>query len=640
MSRLTARPIAIAGLAAFLVLAAIGTIAALPTDPVTHQEFCDWVRTTSNPVPTWCPAQGTAYVTGVVPGAVRNDFTGWVGFKFTVGGQAMTVTDLGRYVTGTSTHTHAVRIVSAAGAVVAEAQVATTGVPAGSFAYASLAAPVTLAAGATYNLASAETAGGDAWRDYDSALTTTSAAAVNAPIYSFDGIAFTAASGAGLGYVPPNFKYLVDRGTPVATTAPPTTSLTTVAPTTVPPTTVPPSTVPTATTTPAATTTTSTPVSAASEQAIRDDLAACRPVHLPAGVVTIHSTLTVSCDGQSILGVNAANPDASVLRMDFPADAYGALIVVPGDNVRTYTGVELAGFAIDGQKQGNPNTYYDPATQTAPPTTIRFGIWVQGSTDINMHDLHLHDISGDSVIVGAANGQNVRPVLRNVLVERGGRNGISWLSATDGLISHATVLDTPGAYWANAGAGNGIDLEVEGLDAKLINNLIEDSRVERDNSVGYAGTGIQITPAYGPVDGVTIRRVTTKDHAIGVYVWESQNVVIEDSDFYGTAANHATGTGIQLVEQPNFLGTASAEVRNNRFYMEGWCCTYGGVMVNGPGVWNIHDNIVRGGSQAIYALGGASHTESARNQYTAPVLFVAEDPSTQTITDVGSTHIT
>jgi hypothetical protein len=151
-----------------------------------------------------------SYVTGKVLGGVRNDYSGFVGMRIGVGSSPITVTALGRiYVAGNS-GTHTVKLVNAAtGADVpgGTVSVGMSGGTAGQFKYGSLSSPVVLAAGATYYVVSQETAGGDLWHDYNSTVTTTSAATEQSAVYGPGGGVWTAFGSAGQTFVPVDFKY-------------------------------------------------------------------------------------------------------------------------------------------------------------------------------------------------------------------------------------------------------------------------------------------------------------------------------------------------------------------------------------------------------------------------------------------------
>jgi hypothetical protein len=149
-------------------------------------------------------------VTSFTPSYLRNDFSGWVGMRFTVGASPLQVRALGRYVAAGNSAAHTVKLVDATtGADVAggTVSVATAGAPSGQFRYATLPAPVTLAAGHAYYLVSAEVAGGDRWYDFDTHLVTTGAATNDGAAYAFTGGSWVVGGGAGNGYVPPNLVY-------------------------------------------------------------------------------------------------------------------------------------------------------------------------------------------------------------------------------------------------------------------------------------------------------------------------------------------------------------------------------------------------------------------------------------------------
>jgi predicted outer membrane repeat protein len=158
-----------------------------------------------------------AYQTSVAPlttgetlGTLRSDFSGWVGAQVTVGSSNLTVTQLGRMMVAGNTGTHTVKLVdTATGQDVASVDVSMAGGTPGQFQYATLSSPVTLLAGHTYYLVSQEVAGGDQWYDWDSSVTTTSAASVG-PVWSSDGSTWNPfAPASGNEYGPVDLKYTV-----------------------------------------------------------------------------------------------------------------------------------------------------------------------------------------------------------------------------------------------------------------------------------------------------------------------------------------------------------------------------------------------------------------------------------------------
>jgi len=158
--------------------------------------------TVSNALPS------TAFVTGFVTGTARNNYTGFVGMKVTVGATPVTVTQLGRlYLSGSGTHTVKL-VVASTGVDVAGGSVSVSGGTGGQFQYATLTSPVTLAASTAYYVLSGETAGGDPWYDDDTTITATSVASLGGPVYGTGPGNWTPIGTlAGKSFVPVNFKY-------------------------------------------------------------------------------------------------------------------------------------------------------------------------------------------------------------------------------------------------------------------------------------------------------------------------------------------------------------------------------------------------------------------------------------------------
>jgi hypothetical protein len=164
----------------------------------------------SSPSPP--PSTGTSFVTSFTKSTLRNDWSGWVGYKFTVGASNVSVTSLGRYVVPGSTGSHMVKLVSAtngmdvAGGVVT---VATSGASPDAFAYTALPSAVNLTANTTYYLVSQETSGGDRWYDFTSNPVTTSVASIGGIAYSSASAPanWTVAGGPGNAFGPLSFLY-------------------------------------------------------------------------------------------------------------------------------------------------------------------------------------------------------------------------------------------------------------------------------------------------------------------------------------------------------------------------------------------------------------------------------------------------
>lgn len=162
------------------------------------------------------PPSGTSFLTGYnLSGAsLRNNFSGWVGMRLTIGNSAVTATSIGRICVGGNSGIHTVKFVNASNGsdiVGAGAQVNMTGCTPGQFKYASLASPITLTAGTSYLLASQEFQGGDRWYE-QSGVSSTSVATVAQAVYSNDSKNWIFVGPLATSYVPPNFLYWT--GTP------------------------------------------------------------------------------------------------------------------------------------------------------------------------------------------------------------------------------------------------------------------------------------------------------------------------------------------------------------------------------------------------------------------------------------------
>src|ERR1019366_8223400 len=167
---------------------------------------------------------GKALVTGFVPGAARNNYSGLFGMQFTVGPAPLAVSSLGRIYINGNTGPHQVKLVRVSDGGDVPNGSATVSLPGGGspgqFVYAPLSSVVTLAANTAYYLVGQETSGGDQWDDLGP-VTAAGAVTVNSAATFLAGFGFTAVGGANNSYVPVNLLYTV-AGTPpsVSITAP------------------------------------------------------------------------------------------------------------------------------------------------------------------------------------------------------------------------------------------------------------------------------------------------------------------------------------------------------------------------------------------------------------------------------------
>ena len=138
----------------------------------------------------------------------RNNFTGSLGFEFTPT-QNLTVTALGRSVSGSMNNSHTIYIwqVSNPSSPLTSATV-TPSSPTDSLGYKYVTiTPVQLTSGTTYRISSDETSGGDNWMDSSSITNHSAIATISQAVYSSTAGTYPSNTGTGAntGYVPPTF---------------------------------------------------------------------------------------------------------------------------------------------------------------------------------------------------------------------------------------------------------------------------------------------------------------------------------------------------------------------------------------------------------------------------------------------------
>lgn len=144
-------------------------------------------------------------------GALRNDFTGFVGTRLMVGPKPIKVTALGRMKAPGNVGPHTMKIVRASDSEDLPGSVTNVIMNAGSqgqIVYQPLSTPVVLAANTIYYVLSQELGGGEAWHDCTSALTTTTAAQVLGGVYAYGTTkTYYQFCGAGHSYGPVDVRY-------------------------------------------------------------------------------------------------------------------------------------------------------------------------------------------------------------------------------------------------------------------------------------------------------------------------------------------------------------------------------------------------------------------------------------------------
>jgi hypothetical protein len=160
-----------------------------------------------NPFMLNIAAPAAPFITGQSLGTLRNNFTGCVGFKITIGATDITVSELGRWKVAGNSGSHTIKITTADGTVIVSAVVDMTAGSDATYVYASCS-PTVLSASGVYFVLSSETNGGDQWYDINTSVTPTLAATVNDGAFQTNCTGSpNATGGSNKSYVPVNFKY-------------------------------------------------------------------------------------------------------------------------------------------------------------------------------------------------------------------------------------------------------------------------------------------------------------------------------------------------------------------------------------------------------------------------------------------------
>ena len=150
----------------------------------------------------------TELVTSVVPGTLRNNFSGWIGTIITVGERPLTVNSLGRMFYEGNTAAHPLKLVDAETREdVQGAAVTVQGGTVGKFTYSALETPVTLEAGKQYYLMSEEVADGDSYAEGDYTFFTSAGAVCSGYVYHLEEDGYHADAMPNKGFVGLSLEY-------------------------------------------------------------------------------------------------------------------------------------------------------------------------------------------------------------------------------------------------------------------------------------------------------------------------------------------------------------------------------------------------------------------------------------------------
>lgn len=155
------------------------------------------------------PADVRALVFSQALGTPRNNYGDGLGFKFTVGANNIVVTDLGRWVISGNSGSHVITLYSGTSVssnAIGSVTVNTSGAPVG-YLFGTLSSPITLTAGSTYYILSAESSGGDLWYDDPTVLNPTSEVTINGSCFASGGTISVGTAVVNHSYIPVNFKF-------------------------------------------------------------------------------------------------------------------------------------------------------------------------------------------------------------------------------------------------------------------------------------------------------------------------------------------------------------------------------------------------------------------------------------------------
>ena len=160
-------------------------------------------------------AKGTPFLVSHTKGSlITGGYSGWVGFRMTVGPAPLRITELGRAVTQDNTRTHTLKLVNATtGADVAggAVEISLQGKAPGTVAFAALASPVTLPAGGSFLVVSSESVSnntGDFFHDFNNRLVTSNVASIDNAI-CLEGGQWKSYGQQNNSFGPVDFRYVV-----------------------------------------------------------------------------------------------------------------------------------------------------------------------------------------------------------------------------------------------------------------------------------------------------------------------------------------------------------------------------------------------------------------------------------------------
>lgn len=340
-------------------------------------------------------------------------------------------------------------------------------------------------------------------------------------------------------------------------------------------------------------------------------------VRIPAGTCMVRSGIAITKDGTRLVG----GGPTSVVKL-LPGN-YGAIFSLPHpcltmggcepDPNAVVKDIQLGWFTIDGQRNGNPAN---------DQTKIVWGIQASAVDGLDVAWMQLKDISGDAMSVAIGSRQSVHVTVRNSRIAGAGRNGIHYGSVRDGRILRNLIENTPDQGYPGAGAGNGIDVETEGLVPVVEDFLIEDNLI-REGRHATAGAGMQISRSFGPVRRGTVRDNIIENYQEGVVLGSVEGVDVEGNLVTSdSTVNTATGGAFAYSAPPSFSAGLATFRRNIAWLVPYRPFADNAFWASGGGAITVEDNKIYG-PDSLYRIAGAPPAITSRNnQYSTSTFAV------------------
>jgi polygalacturonase len=208
----------------------------------------------------------------------------------------------------------------------------------------------------------------------------------------------------------------------------------------------------------------------------------------------------------------------SHVRLSLAADAY--IKAIPNDAQRYWI---IRAFGLNNVEIMGGHIVGDRTDHQGSLGQWGYGILIQGSSDVYVHDITLTNAWGDGLLVRAINYDNGAVVpsnsvtLNRVTANNNRRDGLSICPANQVYVVNSSFTGSNGA-----GPQAGIDIEPQ------TQGNVSEVRIENTELSDNTGNGLEI---HNNVNGVTVYKVVAVNNkGFGVFTDGTTNVGISDSN--------------------------------------------------------------------------------------------------------------